>query len=361
MKPVVHVITTINMGGAEKQLVTLIAEQTRSSRNVLVVYLKGEPELADAIISAGGVIDDSLANKSPLLQSALLYRILKKNREAVIHAHLPRAEIMTAIAAHKSKFVVSRHNSEEFFPGAPKVISKLLSRFVCYRASQVIAISSAVRDFLISNQEVSRKTEIQVIHYGLRKKEANSNFQSDMKVGRNKTIQIGTVARLVPQKDLPTLLKAYSTFRLKYPNSELCILGDGYLRDDLKTLSENLGIASSVNWLGRTSLVGDFIKALDLFVLTSKYEGFGLVLLEAMAEGTPIVAARNSAIPEVLGDKYEAMFETSNSAELCEVMISCIEPRMSDKLTEYLKHRLQLFSPENMTIKMDLAYESVER
>lgn len=97
------------------------------------------------------------------------------------------------------------------------------------------------------------------------------------------------------------------------------IVGAGSLLGELTTMTKDLGLTNSVSFLGRTDDVEGFISSLDLFVLTSKFEGFGMVLLEAMSTGCKIVAARNSAIPEVLGeDGAGLMFETGNETELAE-------------------------------------------
>jgi glycosyltransferase involved in cell wall biosynthesis len=96
------------------------------------------------------------------------------------------------------------------------------------------------------------------------------------------------------------LLEAFSLFLKAVPGAELVIVGVGPLEAELKKMTLGLGIENRVRWLGKRSDVPAVMKSFDVFALTSIYEGFGLVLLEAMAAGIPVVASRVSAIPEVL-------------------------------------------------------------
>ncbi|MEO5657932.1 MAG: glycosyltransferase family 4 protein, partial [Nitrospiria bacterium] len=114
---------------------------------------------------------------------------------------------------------------------------------------------------------------------------------------------IGTVARLVTQKALHVLLEGYARYReCATCPSRLVLVGTGPLREALEAQTVSLGIADSVMWAGFREDIPTVHAAIDLFVLTSAYEGFGLVLLEAMAAARPVLATRVSAIPEVVAD-----------------------------------------------------------
>lgn len=312
MKPIVHIITTINRGGAENQLLILAEEQVRSGEKVALVFLKNTPDLESDFIQIGVEVVSQFANLNPLRQVILLRRYLS-NQNTIVHAHLPRAELIARFSVAQHIFVVSRHNSEPFFPGAPKIFSIILSRFVTRRSNLCIAISDAVKNYLHRNNEISPKTISAVVHYGYqRRRVVNSRILSD----GIKDFRIGTIARLVPQKDFPTLLRAFAHITENIPQATLSIVGAGPLESNLKKLADELGITKRVTWLGRRSDIDNFLQSIDLFLLTSVYEGFGLVLLEAMGNQVPIIAARNSAIPEVIGNFPEVLFETGNYVDL---------------------------------------------
>ena len=240
---------------------------------------------------------------------------MKKNLSP-IHAHLPKSELLAAIAVPNKYFIFSRHNAEPFWPGGPQVISNLLSKYVCKRASQGIAISNAVKSYLIERGEIPNGYKIDVVYYGFEKdiltNSVGLNLITDLMNSQNSNYKIGTIGRLVPQKDYPTLLNAFSNVLESVPNIELYVVGEGYLQKDLIDLSKSLGINDKVNWLGKTQYIKEFLSKIDLFILPSKYEGFGLVLLEAMVAKKPIIAANNSSIPEVLGKSYDGLFSTGD-------------------------------------------------
>lgn len=359
MKPVIHVITTIEMGGAEKQLLVLVREQRQAGRAVSVLYLKGNPELKESFERVDVQLIDKVSNRNPLIQIYGIWKILKEQPDAIVHAHLPRAELICAFARSKNYLVVSRHNAESFFPKFPGLFSRLLSNFVERRASLVIAISFAVQDFLTKINEISNHSKLQVIYYGF-DSISSTKFSAVENLISAERFRIGTIARLVPQKDLTTLLLAFKHILKEFPSSTLSIVGDGYLKSTLEKEAEDLGISDSVTWLGRTESIREYLESIDLFVLSSLYEGFGLVLLEAMCSGIPVIAADNSAIPEVLGKDYPGLFKTGNSVELSNKIKSAYKSEFRIGLLTLAEARLDKFNPRLMCQNIDSAYLKLE-
>jgi glycosyltransferase involved in cell wall biosynthesis len=177
--------------------------------------------------------------------------------------------------------------------------------------------------------------------------------------GQNSNYKIGTIGRLVTQKDYPTLLNAFSNVLKSLPNTDLYVVGEGYLQKDLIELSKSLSINDKVNWLGKTEYIKEFLSKIDLFILPSKYEGFGLVLLEAMVAKKPIIAANNSAIPEVLGKSYEGLFLTGDANALAQQITTAIgDNGFSDKLVRSYASQLNLFDPSEMNMNIKNVYSN---
>jgi glycosyltransferase involved in cell wall biosynthesis len=109
------------------------------------------------------------------------------------------------------------------------------------------------------------------------------------------------VGRLIAQKDHATLLRAFALVHEALPEARLAILGSGPLEAETRALAAELGLADAVLLPGRTD-IRDWLERADAFVHSSRWEGFGIVLLEAMLAGLPIVATRVSAVPEVVVD-----------------------------------------------------------
>jgi glycosyltransferase involved in cell wall biosynthesis len=359
---VTHLITTIERGGAEKQLLTLVNEQVQSGIKVEVIFLKGKPELEKEFEESGVKVNKLLAEKNFLKQITLLSKYLRKN-PSPIHAHLPKSELLAAIVVSNKYLVFTRHNSEPFWPGGPRVISNLLSKFVCKRASQGIAISNAVKSYLIKRGEIPTGYIIDVVYYGFQKNgstnSAGLNSITNSINGQSSNFKIGTIGRLVPQKDYPTLLSAFSDVLASVPNIELYVVGEGYLQKDLIELSYHLGIKDKVSWLGKTEYINEFLSKINLFILPSKYEGFGLVLLEAMVAKKPIIAANNSAIPEVLGKTYEGLFQTGDLNALAHQIKTVINDKnFSERLVQSYASQLNLFDPSEMNRNIKHVYSN---
>ena len=357
---VTHLITTIERGGAEKQLLTLASVQVQSGIQVEVIFLKGKPELEKEFEESGVKVNKLLAGKNYLHQISLLSKHLRKNPSPV-HAHLPKSELLAAIVVTNKYFIFTRHNSEPFWPGGPRIISNLLSKFVCKRASQGIAISNAVKSYLIKRGEIPTGYIIDVVYYGFQKdgstNSAGLNSITNLINGQSSNFKIGTIGRLVPQKDYPTLLSAFSNVSEKSPNAELYVVGEGYLQKELIELSKSLGVNGKVHWLGKTEHVKEFLSKIDLFILPSKYEGFGLVLLEAMVAKKPIIAANNSAIPEVLGKTYEGLFSTGDVNALAQQIKTAISDKnFSERLVQSYSSQLSLFEPNKMNESIQSVY-----
>ena len=352
MKTVFHLITTINRGGAENQLLVLVREQVKLGMQVHVIYLKGEPELETEFNLIGARLHHQLAKKLPIFQPFALRKIIG-DECPIVHAHLPRAELISFFTPKKFKLVTSRHNAEPFFPGAPKFISNLLARLVEMRASKIIAISEAVKSYLYSRGEVRNAKKIEVVLYGYQ------TFFSRSEVQRktySSDTRIGTISRLSDQKDIPTMLLAFKYFRINHPTATLSILGSGPLENQLKELVRHSDLEQWVIFRGRSSKVYEFLSDLDIFILTSKYEGFGMVLLEAMDAGVPIVASNNSAIPEVLGKSFLGLCDTGDSTDFATKLDSMCDPKFRLSILNQQKSRIKLFEAEIMCKKINAVY-----
>ena len=159
---------------------------------------------------------------------------------------------------------------------------------------------------------------------------------------------VGNVGRLHPDKDQATLLRGFALARPSLPeNSQLVIMGKGRLEQDLKELARELDIGSQVLFLGQVADARRYYKAFDVFALSSDNEPFGMVLLEAMVAGVPLLATSAGGAKEVvegvgvlfpLGDDqhlaqglgYLATLNDEQRAACAELMLQRLRERFSD-------------------------------
>jgi len=354
---ILHVITTVDLGGAEKQLLTLAASQSKAGYNVEVIFLKGEPTLLQAFLELGVKVDLDFAKLGFFKQCLKLNR-RKFQENCVVHAHLPRAEMLCALSLKPKRFVVTRHNSEPFFPKGLAIVSKLLSRFVLKRSFASISISKAVENYLKTSGEMGGKQKNHVIYYGITETSVSSRNNFGVDSG---SIQVGTVSRLVPQKNIPLLLGALKELNSKdSPRFNLTIVGSGPLKTELQSLSGDLGIEEFVTWKGQLQDVSPFYRSLNVFVLPSDYEGFGLVLLEAMSQGTPVIGRRISAIPEVMGEEHPGLVDSVSPVDLAlKIRMLTSDHDTLRRCLDYQAQRLLEFPIENSQREHERLYSGL--
>jgi len=188
----------------------------------------------------------------------------------------------------------------------------------------VLGVSNSVRDDIRQSMPSFPSNKIQTLYNAIDVAEVESR-QLDKKQSRvflglnDKAFVIGNVGRLHPDKDQTTLIKAFAGFNKKVPGSQLAILGSGRLEETLKALACELGVQKDVLFLGQVADAVNYYKALDLFVLSSDKEPFGLVLLEAMVARVPVVASNCGGAAEVVNGAG-CLFEFGDFVELSELM-----------------------------------------
>ena len=276
---ILHLITTISIGGAERQLLLVSSEQTQRGNQVYVAYLKDSPDLAREFSLKGITVFHHLAGKPILKQVKLLRRLISDKNFDIIHLHLPRAEVVGAVASFPKRYFISRHNTETFIPNRLKFIGRILSLVISRRAILVIAISKAVKRFMIEEKELSAAHKIRVIHYGIEGSIRRRNEET--KVVSKTPLEYGTLSRLVPQKNLDCMIKAFFSSNVMHSGHKLKIAGSGYLESDLRELARGLDCDKSVSFVGKV-IAEPFLDSLDCFVLSSRYEVSNVLQLSSL-------------------------------------------------------------------------------
>lgn len=139
---------------------------------------------------------------------------------------------------------------------------------------------------------------------------------------------VGSVGRLVEQKDYPTQLRAFALALRRVPRLRMVLAGDGPLEANIRTMIQELGIQQRVTLLGHCSRVPVLLRALDVFVMASKFEPYGVALLEAKAAGLPIVATRVNEIPEIIDDGRSGLLaDAGEPDEMANLFVRLAEER----------------------------------
>jgi glycosyltransferase involved in cell wall biosynthesis len=234
---------------------------------------------------------------SPRMARDVIHAV-RLERPDLVHTHLVHADVYgaTAAAALRVPYVSTRHNDDRYLLGPFRYVDRAFAR----PARRLIAISDAVRRFL--EQAGHAPEKLVTVRYGLDTAPATPSQVAPEAAGVPDGVPLLlAVGRLIAQKDHPTLLRAFARVRERHPEARLAILGSGPLEAETRSLVHELGLDEAVVLPGRQE-PGDWLARADIFVHTSRWEGFGIVLLEAMLASLPIVATRVSAVPEVVVD-----------------------------------------------------------
>jgi glycosyltransferase involved in cell wall biosynthesis len=161
-------------------------------------------------------------------------------------------------------------------------------------------------------------------------------------------VVVGSVGRLVEQKDYPTQLKAFANAAARIPHLRMVLAGDGPLADSLRQMVRAHGVDDRVVFLGHWSRVPALLRSLDIFVLASKFEPFGVAILEAKAAGVAIVATAVNEIPEIISDRTSGLL---SPAEDPDTMAGAFVALATDPaLRARLGHRARLEAEERHSL-----------
>jgi glycosyltransferase involved in cell wall biosynthesis len=164
-------------------------------------------------------------------------------------------------------------------------------------------------------------------------------------------IWIGTIAELHPNKRLDTLIRAFANLADVYPDVNLMIMGGGQERVMLEELVRALDLDSRVRLRGHVENASAYLDALDIFVLPSRTEALGYVLLEAGLAGLPVVASDVGGIPEIIEDGRTGMLFPSGDVDALEAALRAYleSPELRARMGDALKEHVQMhFSKERM-------------
>lgn len=360
---VLELITSINVGGAELQTLYQLRELDPSQYEITVAYLQGNGGLRREF-EAGGmdVVDLGMRARVDPMALLRLLKLMRQKRFDVVHCHLFRAELYGCLAGALIRgpmILASKHNDDDFLkhPVLARV-HYLLSKF-CRR---IIVPSEHVKVFTL-RVGVDDPEKVRVIPYGLPEFAESSapKLRHELGLGPEDFL-IGTVGRLVPQKGQRYLLEAVRDILKVYPRTRLLIVGEGRLRDELIAYALQLRIADRVIFAGFRQDIQSVMAGLQVFALPSLWEGFGLVLLEAMAAGKPVVASRVSAIPEIVADGVTGLLvPPMDSVALAEALTQLLQDeRLRSSLGQAGRRRVrQRFTIEASARALDSVYAEV--
>ena len=212
-----------------------------------------------------------------------------------------------------------------------------LNRFLMNRMDVILAVAQGQSDQLVTRQYI-REDIVRVVYNGIDldhfKPQVEREEQCRLLGLNSKAPIVGTVARLVHLKGVDVFLKAAEAVLKKFPSTQFVVVGDGAEAHELKRMSQALGIAPSVRFLGSRGDVADTASVFNVGVLSSRTEGLPMAVLEYMSLSIPVVATNVGGVSEMVGHGETGLLisedDPSGLAGALEVLLS--DPHKARKM-----------------------------
>lgn len=345
---ILHVIPLIGCGGAEVLLGDIVEKQFKKGHNVVICclhpfhptfenYVKSQFLLENIkIVFLQTRVKFSLKGKTKIIGKDYK-KLINQFKPNIVHSHLFEAELV-AMSYLKDEITYISHihdNITQFQKFAikdlynKKRLATLKERnwlFKRYRFAntQFISISNDVTNYLMENLPVSLQKNISFLPNGI-----DVDRFKNSSIRKLETIKIVSVGNLVKKKNHQLLLKIALLIKgLGYENFQINILGYGPLFEELNHKIIELGLQNHVFLRGSVGNVDEYYNEANLYIHTATYEPFGLVLVEAMASGLPVIALDGKGNRDLIIEKKNGFLILENEPRL---FVDKIKLLMSDR------------------------------
>jgi len=364
---ILHVINNLGSGGAEKLLEeTLPVMNQYADIKVELLILTSKNNVFEEKLNNSGIkiYNLEISNIYNPLNIFKIKKFIKNNNYDLIHVHLFPAFYWVTIADllnYKSEIplVMTEHNTHnrrrkyKFF----KFVDKLIYNHI----DKIISISKDTQSNLKNWLDIGEKNnKFEIINNGIDIKK----IQNAKPYKKNELIKeynsgdvlVTMVGRFSEQKDQKTLIEAINDLPDKF---HLLLVGRGTLKSYYENLVDDLDLNKRVHFLGFRNDIEKILKTSDIIVLSSNWEGFGLVAVEGMAAGKPLIASNVSGLRNIVKDAG-LLFEPKNTKQLTKLIKNLSEDqKFYDKISEKCLNRAESYDLKNMIDKQINLYKSL--
>jgi glycosyltransferase involved in cell wall biosynthesis len=290
------------------------------------------------------------------VQKNALATLYRQVNPSIVHCHGVRAGIVGRLATRpsKTKAIYTEHLWTNSFR-LKNPFRQWLQLFLLHKAGKrgdwTVAVSEAVKRFLISNH-LSNSSQTSVIYGAIEPIEARPDLDGQV---------IGTLGRLTWVKGIPTLLRAVSLLKERYPELVCRIGGDGPEKERYLQLATELGIQKTCQWLGKDPELAAFYGSLTIYVQSSVSESFGLAVGEAMSAGVPVIASRVGGLIELVTDNDTGLLFSSGDAQGLANKIGQLlsDKNLRERLSKSGQKRAASFSADRLLAEHQKLYDNL--
>lgn len=325
-------ITGLGLGGAEKVVTSLADQLVEVGHQVKIAYLRGEitvrPQHADIEL-----LDLGLTSLSNFAQSRQRFiKLMQQFQPDIVHAHMFHAILFARLLRQQAKipYLISTAHSKAIGGKARQWLYRLTDA----KSDLNTNVSEEATAFFIEQKAFGKQHSTTVTN-GIDTQKFQYAAQTRQQLRQQFALSADTpvlmaVGRLMEAKDYPNLIQAFQQLQTTTPSAQLFIVGEGVLRKALEQQVQQLGLQQQIHFLGARSDVPALLSMADVFVLSSAWEGFGLVVAEAMSCERVVIATDCGGVSEVLGQP-EWLVPPQNAEMLSKKMLKAVQLSTHEK------------------------------
>ena len=301
---VLHLIKSLGRGGAEMLLQETLKEHNKDKFEFHYIYfLPWKNQMVAGIQAAGGIVSNFPAsnNIGIALRTRKIIKYIRLHNIRILHCHLPWSGFVGRFIHMWMKIpvVYSEHNKQERYHWITKFINKITFN----RQTKVIAVSHDVEESI--EKFINPRIPVQTIRNGVNINHFVRNKNAGLSIRESHGIDpgcilLGTIAVFRFQKRLKEWIEVFKMAHQKFPRIRGCIVGDGILKDEIKIYLKEQGMEEFILFPGMQTNVRPWLSAIDIFMMTSKFEGLPLAVLEAMSMECAVISTDAGGIKEVI-------------------------------------------------------------
>lgn len=351
---IIHVVYSLEMGGAESLVVQLCRLQRAKGNDVSVCVCTNLGTLGETLLSEGFRID--VLGKSSVPRAILrCCKLFRQLRPDVVHCHNPAPTLLAVIGARlagATRVISTRHSLvAPPYEVAAEIKYSILSRL----CDHIVGICEATCENL-RHAPLARRYRIVRVYNGAAPIENLPAPECPPKSG----FTVLFVGRLAVIKDLPTLIKAVAIALPRIPGLSLWVVGDGPARKQLEDLVAHLGIAGNVTFWGERHDVARFFSVADLFSMSSLSEGLPMSLLQSMSAGIPSLVTQVGGMAEVVEHAHCGMsVPVGDSVAMADAIVQLAT--QPERRAGFASNAIAAYNADFTLQQMDAAYMRLYR
>lgn len=365
MIKILHLIKALGRGGAEVLLPETLKLHDQEKFRFFYGYFLPYDDMAEVIEKEGGEVIhfEATGNLDMLLQGEKIVKFCKENKIDIIHSHLPLAGFVARYVYGRIKIPViyTEHNIQEKYHIATKLVNKYTYNNQTIALGVSEDVSSSIRFNISPNIPVRTLLNGVNTNYYRKDREAGNQLRDQLNIPREALI-IGNIAVFREQKAIPLWLKAFERVSSEHPEVYGLLVGAGPQEEEVLETVHELGLRDKIKIPGLQENTLPYFSAMDIFMLSSEFEGLPIALLEAMSMECAIVSTKAGGVVEAVRDNRESLLcDVGDYTCLAEKCINLVkDENLRIALQSSARKRVvETFSLKVMVSKLENLYEEV--